>query len=173
MIAAINGPAVGAGLCLALACDVRVASPAARMGVTFIGLGLHPGMGCTHFLPLAVGQQVAARMMLTGELVTGEQALREGLVAALDEDAEGAAVALASKMAAQAPVAVRTCLRSIRTAQDAGLEAALWREADAQAHCYAGVDYKEGLRALNARPREKPAFTQYERSSDEAPVRKW
>eukprot|EP00962_Isochrysis_galbana_P007868 scaffold2133_cov135-Isochrysis_galbana.AAC.3 len=117
VIAAINGPAVGAGLCLALACDVRVASPAAKMGVTFVGLGLHPGMGCTHFLPQTVGPQVAARMMLTGEMVGGAQALREGLVAALEDDPEQAAVALASRMAEQAPIAVRTCVRSLRMAQ--------------------------------------------------------
>jgi hypothetical protein len=117
VIAAINGSAVGAGLCLALACDVRVASPTSKMGVTFVGLGLHPGMGCTHFLPLTVGPQVAARMMLTGELVGGEQALREGLIAALEDDPEQAAVAMASRMAQQAPIAVRTCVRSLRTAQ--------------------------------------------------------
>ena len=85
VIAAINGPAVGAGLCFALACDVRIAKPEARMGVTFVGLSLHPGMGCTHFLPKIVGPQVAARMMLTGELIKGDQAYKEGLVAALDE----------------------------------------------------------------------------------------
>lgn len=117
VVAAINGPAIGAGLCLALACDIRVASPTARLGVTFVSLGLHPGMGATHFLPLAVGSQVAARMMLTGEVITGEQALREGLVVSLEEDTEGAAIALAEKIAAQAPVAVRTCVRNLRASQ--------------------------------------------------------
>ena len=51
----------------------RIARPSAKLGVTFVGLNLHPGMGCTHFLPKIVGPQVAARMLLTGELVTGEQ----------------------------------------------------------------------------------------------------
>ena len=55
VVAAINGPAIGAGLALALACDVRVASKDAKMGITFVGLGLHPGMGSTHFLPRLVG----------------------------------------------------------------------------------------------------------------------
>ena len=57
VIAAINGPAVGAGLCFALACDVRIAHPSAKLGLTFVGLNLHPGMGCTHFLPRIVGPQ--------------------------------------------------------------------------------------------------------------------
>ena len=55
VVAAINGPAIGAGLCLALACDVRVAAASAQLGVTFTKLGLHPGMGATHFLPRIVG----------------------------------------------------------------------------------------------------------------------
>lgn len=168
-VAAINGPAIGAGLGLALACDVRVASPAAKMGVTFVGLGIHPGMGTSHFLPLAVGEQVAARMMLTGEVVGGEQALRERLVASLDEDAEAAAVEVAAQMAAQAPAAVRSCVRTLRTRQEGGLEAALRREADSQAHCYATADYLEGLRALTAKPRAPPSFAGYEECSSDRP----
>ena len=61
VIAAINGPAVGAGLCFALACDVRIAAPTAKLGLTFVGLGLHPGMGATHFLPSIAGPQVGVR----------------------------------------------------------------------------------------------------------------
>ena len=167
VIAAINGPAVGAGLCFALACDVRIASPSAKLGVTFVGLGLHPGMGCTHTLPALVGPQVAARMLLTGELLTGEQALREGLVAELNEDPVAAALAMGSRMASQGPLAVRTCVRTLRNRLEHGLEAALWREADAQAHCYASDDLLEGVRAL--REKRKPQFGCYEQFTDEAP----
>jgi len=170
VIAAINGPAVGAGLCFALACDVRIASPSAKMGVTFVGLGLHPGMGCTHTLPAIVGPQIAARMLLTGELLSGEQALREGLVAALEEDPVTAALAMASRMASQAPLAVRTAVRTLRNRQDQGLEAALWREADAQAHCYASADLLEGLNAL--REKRPPQFGCYEQFVNEAPSAK-
>ena len=60
VIAAINGHAIGAGLCFALACDIRIAAPQAKLGLTFVGLGLHPGMGATHFLPKLVGPQVAS-----------------------------------------------------------------------------------------------------------------
>ena len=65
VVAAINGPAVGAGLCFALACDVRIARPDAKLGVTFVGLNLHPGMGCTHFLPKIVGPQVRLTLNLS------------------------------------------------------------------------------------------------------------
>ncbi len=53
-VAAINGPAIGAGMCIALGCDIRVASAGAKIGFTFVGIGLHPGMGCTHFLPQVI-----------------------------------------------------------------------------------------------------------------------
>ena len=81
VIAAINGPAVGAGLCFALACDIRLAAANAKLGLTFVGLNLHPGMASTHFLPLIVGPQVASEMLLTGKLYSGLEAERKGVVA--------------------------------------------------------------------------------------------
>lgn len=87
VIAAINGPAVGAGLCFALACDIRIASAKAKLGLTFTGLNLHPGMASTHFLPLIVGPQIASEMLLTGKLYSGTEAARKGVVAeAVDGD---------------------------------------------------------------------------------------
>lgn len=67
-ISAINGAAVGAGLCLTLATDLRVAAKSAKLGFTFVHLGLHPGMGGTFFLPRLVPPQVANRLLLTGEV---------------------------------------------------------------------------------------------------------
>jgi enoyl-CoA hydratase len=67
-ISAINGPAVGAGLCMTLATDLRVAAKGAKLGFTFVHLGLHPGMAGTFFLPRLVPQQVANRLLLTGEV---------------------------------------------------------------------------------------------------------
>jgi len=165
VIAAINGPAVGAGLCFALACDVRIAAPTAKLGLTFVGLGLHPGMGATHFLPSIAGPQVAAEMMLTGKLITGEEAAARGVVAAAVEEPLAAAMEMAAQMAGASPVAVRTCVRSLRFQQEAGLEAALWREADAQAQCYASADLLEGVNAVAEKRR--PNFTQYENSFEE------
>jgi enoyl-CoA hydratase/carnithine racemase len=163
VVAAINGPAIGAGLALALACDVRVASKDSKMGITFVGLGLHPGMGSTHFLPRIVGPQQAAKLMLTGQIIDGVEALRIGMVAEVHEDAAptlAAAVSMAQQMAAAAPLAVRTCCRTLRMAQDEGLDRSLWREADAQAQVWNSSDMTEGLACLAEK--KKPTFTNFE-----------
>lgn len=160
IIAAINGAAVGAGFGISLACDLRIAARDAQLGAAFTTLGLHPGMGTTFFLPRLANAQVATRMLLTGELVSGDDARRDGIV--LDAVEAGqvlpAALALAERIAAAGPVAVRTTLLTLRTQADAaGLEAALWREADAQAQCYATRDLAEGVEAVAAK--RKPSFT--------------
>lgn len=160
VIAAINGPAIGAGLCFALACDVRIAAPKAKLGLTFVGLGLHPGMGATHFLPSIVGPQIASDMMLTGKIISGEEAAKVGLVAQAVEDPVAAAIESATAMASAGPVAVRTCVHSLRQAQDLGLQQALQREADAQAQCYASGDFAEGVEAIAEK--RAAVFSQFE-----------
>jgi enoyl-CoA hydratase len=87
-VAAVNGPAVGAGLNLALACDVRVAAPAARFDCRFARIGLHPGGGHTRLLTDAVGAQAAAAMVLAGEAPDGARAVEIGLAWNCVEDAE-------------------------------------------------------------------------------------
>ncbi|CAE8708393.1 unnamed protein product, partial [Polarella glacialis] len=160
---AINGPAIGAGMCLAMACDVRVAARTAKIGFPFVSLGLHPGMGATHMIASVAGYEVAYRLLLTGDLVSGDEAKELRLVSQVAADGPGAqaeAMAIAERMAAQAPVAVRSLVRSLRMKQDQGLEAALWREADAQAHCYNTPDMREGLKA--SAERRAPRFEMYE-----------
>ena len=83
-IAAINGPAIGAGLCLALACDIRYAAAGAKMGVPFVKLGMHAGMAGTYLLPNVVGEAHARDLLLTGRLVDADEALRLGLVSRVD-----------------------------------------------------------------------------------------
>ncbi|HZJ28256.1 MAG TPA: enoyl-CoA hydratase-related protein [Acidimicrobiia bacterium] len=104
-IAAVNGPAVGAGFNLALACDLRLVSPRARFDSRFVQIGLHPGGGHTWLLERAVGPQAAAAMVLFGERIDGETAVTRGLAwACVAEDGlVDAAVALADR-AARAPV---------------------------------------------------------------------
>lgn len=148
VIAAINGHAVGAGMCVAMACDMRIASPRSKIGFTFSKLGLHPGMGATHFLPNVAGPEVAARMLLTGELVDGNRACELNIVGAVADDPLREAVELATSIAASGPVAVQTCVRTLRKAQSRGLEDALWREADAQSQCYNSEDMEEGVSAV-------------------------
>jgi len=157
VIAAINGPAVGAGLCLAMGgADIRVASNNARMGVTFTKLGLHPGMAATHFLPTIVGPQIAADLLLTGRLVTAEEALSLGLVARLGDSAVTVAKQLAMDICLSGPVAVRTLVRTLRDKQNMGLEEAYRVEATAQSICYPTKDLAEGVKALQEK--RSPVF---------------
>ena len=82
IICCINGPAIGAGACFAMASDVRYMHAKAKIGFTFVGLGLHPGMGATHSLAAAAGPQVASRLLLSGDVLSGDDAAAAGLVAA-------------------------------------------------------------------------------------------
>lgn len=79
-IAAINGPAIGAGLCLSLAADLRIASSEAKMALNFVRIGLTPGMGGSFLLPRLVGHQIASRILLTGEVFTPQDAKDWGLI---------------------------------------------------------------------------------------------
>lgn len=158
-IAALNGPAIGAGMCISLGCDVRIASSTAKLGFTFVGLGLHPGMGCTHLLPSIAGPEAASRLLLSGEIISGSEALRLGIVTeAIDSDqCLATAIARAKACAMAGPTAVQTLVATLRQKQDIGLQAALQREASAQAICYATKDYVEGIEAIKAK--RPPAFS--------------
>src|SRR3990170_4675161 len=130
-IAAVNGAAVGAGLAVALACDLRYAAEDARMGVPFTALGMHPGMATTWLLPEVAGLAAARELLLTGRMVTGTEAAAMGLVnravaagQVLDE-----ALAVAAAVAATAPVASRLTKRALASGGHAGFEAALEWEA--------------------------------------------
>lgn len=101
-VAAVNGPAVGAGMNLALACDIRVASPQARFDTRFLALGIGPGGGHTWWLQRLVGPQAAAAMVLCGEVLDADDALRLGLVWGVSDDPVAAARDLAGA-AASAP----------------------------------------------------------------------
>jgi len=119
VLAAINGPAIGAGFCVALGgCDIRYASPKAKMGLTFTKLGLHPGMGATHFLPALVGPSKAAELLLTGRVISAAEAAACGLVSEVVDDPTAHALALARELATScAPGAVRHCLKTLRSGQ--------------------------------------------------------
>ncbi|MGB2756063.1 MAG: enoyl-CoA hydratase-related protein [Acidimicrobiia bacterium] len=98
-IAAVNGPAVGAGLNLALACDIRVATKVATFDPRFLGIALHPGGGHTRLLHRAVGHQAAAAMLLAQEAVDGIRAAEIGLAWTCADDVVGAAIRLATQAA--------------------------------------------------------------------------
>ncbi|WP_141003396.1 enoyl-CoA hydratase/isomerase family protein [Nocardioides humi] len=157
-IAAINGPAIGAGLCLALACDIRYAARGARMGVPFTKLGIHPGMAGTYLLPDVVGPAAARELFLTGRLVDADEALGLGLVSRVWEadDFRAGVLATAAEIAAAAPIATRLTKRALQRGH-ASLETALEWEGLAQPVTLATADLLEGIRA--AREKRAPVFT--------------
>jgi enoyl-CoA hydratase len=162
VIAAVSGACVGAGAALATAADMRIVSATAKVGFTFTsGVAIHPGMGSTHYLPKAVGPQQAARLLLTGEMVSGRDMAAMGwaLEAVEEQQVLPRAIALAERAAAAAPVASRETLATLRAALDQDLEAALKKEAEAQAICYAGKDFLLGLEGVVKK--QQPVWSQY------------
>ncbi len=158
-IAAVNGHAVGAGLCLALACDLRYAAADARLLAPFTALGLHPGMAATWLLPEVAGLPLARELLLTGRVLTGAEAAAHGLVNAavprervLDE-----ALAVAERVAAQAPVATRLTKVALAGGGHPDMESALRWESLAQPVTMATSDMAEGLAAQ--REKRAPRFT--------------
>ncbi|UQA55484.1 enoyl-CoA hydratase/isomerase family protein [Polyangium aurulentum] len=158
VVAAVRGAAIGAGLCVALACDLLVLDENSRLALNFVQLGLHPGMGATYLVPRRVGAQRAAELLLTGRRFTGREAAAWGMaLEALPADGVLArAGELAAQIAAQAPLAVRALKADLGLDRSA-LASALDREAHEQAVSYASTDLGEGLRA--ASERRAPAFT--------------
>lgn len=133
-IAAVNGPAVGAGLNLAMACDVRIAGPSASFGATFSKIGLHPGGGCTWFLVRALGASRALQTMLLGEPLDASTAVAWGLAEGVEDDPLAAAISMAERFAAVDPALARNIKRSVGIAVSTGdLGAVLEYESWAQA----------------------------------------
>ena len=158
-IAAVNGPAIGAGLCLALACDLRYAVPGARLGAPFVRIGMHAGMAATYQRPPVVGPAHARDLLLTGRTVSDDEALRMGLVSAV-LPAEGfldAVLETAAGIAATAPVASRLTTVALRGSGAADFESALQWEAMAQPLTLATADLQEGIAA--AKDKRPPRFT--------------
>ena len=157
-IAAVNGAAIGAGLCLALACDIRYAATSARLGAPFVKLGMHPGMAATWSLPEVVGPAAARDLLLTGRVVGADEALRLGLVSRVIDDAAflDEVLAVAADVAATAPIASRLTKLALADGGHATYDAALQWEALAQPVTLATEDLQEGIRA--AREKRPPEF---------------
>ncbi|MDJ0849377.1 MAG: enoyl-CoA hydratase/isomerase family protein [Myxococcota bacterium] len=157
-IAALNGAAIGAGFCVALGCDVRLAADDAKLGLNFTALGLHPGMGATWTLPRLVGPAHAAELLYSSRVITGEQAAGIGLAnrSLAREKVLPAALELAGEFAATAPLANRAVKRALARSAGATLEDQLSFEAAEQAVTFESEDVHEGLEA--ARERRAPRF---------------
>lgn len=150
VIAEINGVAAGAGLSLAVACDLRVASDAARFTLAFVKIGLIPDSGATWGLARTIGYTRALELAITGDLIDAERALEIGLVhrvvaaEALRDEVE----ALASELASLPTRAIAETKRLFRDAQDGSLAEALNREAMAQGEMGRTHDHLEGVSAF-------------------------
>ena len=157
-IAAVNGHAIGAGLCLALACDIRYAAERAKLGAPFVRLGMHAGMAATHLLPDVVGEAHARDLLLTGRTVDAEEALRLGLVSRVlpGEGFLDSVLETAHAVAATAPVASRLTTVALRGGGHTDFETALQWEALAQPVTLATADLQEGIAA--AREKRSPRF---------------
>lgn len=150
VIAAVNGPAAGAGACLALACDLRIASEGASIGLTFLRVGLHPDWGGSYFLPRLVGPALAAELIYTGGMVGVERAERLGLFNRVVPAAEleASARALAGQIAAGPAEAVAHAKRTLRRGGDAPLGEVLAMEHEAQLAAFDSPDFMEGISAF-------------------------
>jgi enoyl-CoA hydratase/carnithine racemase len=158
-IAAVNGPAIGAGLALALACDLRYAVPDAPLSAPFTLLGMHAGMATTWLLPEVAGLAVARELLLTGRVLTAAEAVPLGLVnRTFPADTFMADVLqVARTVAGRAPTATRLTKVALASGGHASFEAALAWESLAQPVTMATDDLREGLRAQ--RERRPPRFT--------------
>lgn len=150
LIAAVEGWCLGAGLELALRCDLIVAGAKARFGLPETNLGIMPGAGGTAILPRLVGLRRAMAMVLTGEPIGAEEAQRAGLITqtVADGEAADAATALAAKLAARAPNALRTAKASLRQATELPLDDHLLSERRAFVGLLGGAEKTEGIAAF-------------------------
>ena len=158
LIAAVNGYALGGGCELAMHADIIIAGKGARFGQPEVNLGIIPGAGGTQRLTQLVGKSLAMKLVLSGEFLSGEEALRAGLAAELTEDAETIprAVELAARIAEKPPLAVRLAKEAVRQASEALLAQGLAFERKAFTILFATEDRKEGIAAFFEK--RKPVF---------------
>ena len=150
VVARINGHALGGGLELALACDVRVAHEDAKLGSPEINLGIIPGGGATQRLPRLVGEGQAMKLVLTGDLVDAAEARDIGLVEDVygDDEFEAAVRDLAASMATHSPLALERGKDAVKAASQMDLSAGIEYEAELFAGLFATADKNEGIDAF-------------------------
>ena len=156
IIAAINGAAVGAGLCVAIACHLRIAAKSAKLGFTFSKLGLHPGMAATFFLPKVVGPAKAEELLLTARIFSAEEGHRIGLINELVDD--GNAVARAIEVAQEILLTGKEVTKQLLSTLANPLPTlaeSLEREASSQSINYSGVEFLEGITAAKEKRKAK------------------
>lgn len=150
VIAAVNGPAAGAGMNLALAADLRIAAEEATFGQNFAKVGLFPDFGGTYFLPQLVGPAKAAELFYTGEMIDSKSALRLGIVNKLvpGSQLELEVKSLAQKIAQGPPIPIRAIKNTLFGNDQEKLTLVLGQEVEEQVRCYLSDDCKEGIQAF-------------------------
>jgi len=150
VIASINGIAAGAGCNLALSCDYRLASSEAKLGETFVRIGLHPDWGGTWLLPRLVGRGRAMELLMTGRMVDAEEALRIGMVDRIVPAADLAAetAKLAATIAGGPPLAIAGIKRAMQASERNDLRAQANLESQHQIDCFRSQDAAEGIAAF-------------------------
>lgn len=158
LIAAINGVAAGAGVGLALLCDIRLASAEAKLGFAFVRVGLGPDYGVSYTLPRAVGPGHAARLLFSGAYVDAQEACAIGLVEAVHAPDRllPEALALAAEIAGRAPFGVRLAKQALRRGAGCDLATTLRTEMQAQFLASSTEDHREGTTAFAEK--RAPAF---------------
>ncbi len=159
VIASLHGPVYGAGMGIALACDLRIAAESAKFSVAFIKIGLMPDAGVSFFLPRVVGLGRAMEMSMLGEAVEAEEAYRIGLVnkVVAEDDLADETAALAGRLADLPTRALGRIKQSLHGSFENDLETALEKEAEGQTFCGYTDDHKEGVAAF--REKRQASFT--------------
>ena len=158
-IASVNGVAAGAGCNLALACDYRIAADVAKLGQTFVRIGLHPDWGGSWTLPRLVGRSRALEVMMTGRMVDAQEALSLGMVDRVvpSDSLSAETVSLAAAIAAGPPIAITGIKRALHESEERTLRQQLDLEAEIQRRAFGSTDAAEGMAAFfGKRP---PVFT--------------
>lgn len=148
-ISAVQGPAVGAGLNLAMVCDIRIAGPEAAFAATFSRIGLHPGGGCTWFLVQAMGQDRALKMLLDGGSKRGADAVSSGVATHFAEDPLAEALKLGARYAALDAQLLRDIKSAVEIAASSSLETTLEFESWAQASAATKPEVHEYIRGFH------------------------
>lgn len=159
IIAAVNGFALGGGCELAMACDIRLASTKAKLGQPEVNLGIIPGYGGTQRLPRLVGRGKALELILTGEMIGAEEALRIGLVDEVYEPGElmEKAIAMAKVIASKGPLAIMHAKECVHRGMDVGLSSGCDLEKANFGSVCGTNDKNEGMQAFIEK--RKPEFT--------------
>ncbi len=159
VIAAVNGPASGAGCNLAFACDLRIASTTASFSQSFVKVGLHPDWGGTYFLPRLVTPNKACEMFFLGEPIDADEARRLGIINKLVEpdQLEAATREMAERLRDAPPIPLGAAKHAVYMSQTSELEEMLRYETEAQMRCFESKDGCEGVKAFLEK--RQPKFT--------------